>query len=104
MLASILLILLVLHLILMVLGPLLTLRFDRRKTRPGARVLTSWLGFFSGYLVCGYLLQHASGAETVLDTETRASLTFASWGSFFGGLSVVAWAFVKSSRMRKQRT
>ena len=103
MLASILLGLVVLHMAMMIIGPLVALRVHRKKSWLGGRVLMSWIGFFAGYCIFSWLLKDVVGASSVLDTQTATLLALSAWATVFIGLGIVIWSFVVASRQRKQQ-
>ena len=88
--------------LLMFIGPLVMVR-NRKNPQLGWPVLWSFLRKFAIGLMFSTFLRLVGGKELLeLDWTTLSVLAVISWITFFGGLGIVIWSFIKASRLRKQ--
>jgi len=104
MLASILFWLIIVHYVMMVIAPLLQTVSGEQTPKMGRRALSAWFGMLCGALLCSYWLEYMGGKEPFLPTmQAQTVYAYGSWATFFGGLGIVVWSFIKASRLRKQQ-
>ena len=79
----------VLHLCMMIIGPLVALR--RRSTKEAVLYL---IGFFAGYNLCIWAVP-AAGAAFVNENWYNAIRVYGAWCAILIGLSIVVYSFIK---------